>query len=73
MLGLVSVIGMPFTVLLPIVADKVLGGGPHTLGFLTAAHRRRRADLRHGSGDAPQRAWDWANGWGSPRRFWAYR
>jgi MFS family permease len=36
MLGLVSLIGMPFTVLLPIVADKVLGGGPHTLGFLTA-------------------------------------
>ncbi len=37
MLTLVSVIGMPFTVLLPIVADKVLGGGAHTLGFLTAA------------------------------------
>jgi MFS family permease len=37
MLTLVSVIGMPFTVLLPIVADKVLGGGPHTLGFLTAS------------------------------------
>ncbi len=37
MLGLVSLIGMPFTVLLPIVADKILGGGPHTLGFLTAA------------------------------------
>ena len=37
MLGLVSLIGMPFTVLMPIVADKVLGGGPNTLGFLTAA------------------------------------
>jgi predicted MFS family arabinose efflux permease len=37
MLTLVSVIGMPFTVLLPIVAAKVLGGGPNTLGFLTAA------------------------------------
>jgi len=37
MLGLVSLIGMPFTVLLPIVADKVLGGGANTLGFLTAA------------------------------------
>jgi len=37
MLGLVSLIGMPFTVLLPIMADKVLGGGAHTLGFLTAA------------------------------------
>lgn len=37
MLGLVSLIGMPFTVLMPIMADKVLGGGAHTLGFLTAA------------------------------------
>lgn len=37
MLGLVSLIGMPFSVLMPIVADKVLGGGAHTLGFLTAA------------------------------------
>ena len=37
MLGLVSLIGMPFTVLMPIIADKVLGGGAHTLGFLTAA------------------------------------
>ncbi len=37
MLGLVSLIGMPFTVLMPIFADKVLGGGAHTLGFLTAA------------------------------------
>ncbi len=37
MLGLVSLIGMPFTVLMPIFADKILGGGAHTLGFLTAA------------------------------------
>lgn len=37
MLGLVSLIGMPFTVLMPIFADKVLGGGAHTLGFLTAS------------------------------------
>lgn len=37
MLGLVSLIGMPFTVLMPIIADKVLGGGAYTLGFLTAA------------------------------------
>ena len=37
MLGLMSLIGMPFSVLLPIIADKVLGGGPHTLGFLTGA------------------------------------
>ena len=29
--------GMPFMVLLPIFAGKVLHGGPHTLGFLTGA------------------------------------
>lgn len=37
MLALIGLIGMPFTVLMPIMADKVLGGGAHTLGFLTAA------------------------------------
>ena len=36
MLGLVSMIGMPFSTLLPIMADKYLGGGAHTLGFLSA-------------------------------------
>ncbi len=34
LLGLVSVIGMPYTVLMPIVAVDVLHGGAHTLGFL---------------------------------------
>jgi MFS family permease len=29
--------GMPFVVLMPIFAKKVLSGGPHTLGFLMAA------------------------------------
>jgi MFS family permease len=33
----VSLIGMPYTVLMPIFASKVLGGGPNTLGFLMAA------------------------------------
>jgi MFS family permease len=37
MLGFVSLVGMPFSVLTPIFADKILGGGAHTLGFLTAA------------------------------------
>jgi MFS family permease len=36
-LTLVSVVGMPYTVLMPIFASTVLGGGPHTLGFLMAA------------------------------------
>lgn len=32
-----SLFGMPYTVLMPIIADRVLHGGPHTLGFLTGA------------------------------------
>ena len=36
-LGLVSLVGMPYTVLMPIFASEVLHGGPHTLGFLMAS------------------------------------
>ncbi len=32
--ALLSLMGMPFMVLMPIFASKVLHGGPHTLGFL---------------------------------------
>jgi len=35
--ALVSLMGMPFVVLMPIFAAEVLGGGPHTLGFLMGA------------------------------------
>jgi MFS family permease len=35
--ALVSLMGWPFTVLMPIFAAKVLNGGAHTLGFLTSA------------------------------------
>jgi len=35
--ALVSLMGMPFMVLMPIFAAQVLHGGPHTLGFLTAS------------------------------------
>jgi MFS family permease len=35
--ALVSLMGMPFVVLMPIFAAKVLNGGPHTLGFLMGA------------------------------------
>jgi len=34
LLGLVSVVGMPYTVLMPVVAVDLLHGGAHTLGFL---------------------------------------
>jgi MFS family permease len=33
----VSFMGMPYTVLMPAVASRMLGGGAHTLGFLMAA------------------------------------
>jgi MFS family permease len=35
--AVISLMGMPFVVLMPIFAKKVLGGGPHTLGFLMGA------------------------------------
>jgi MFS family permease len=37
LLALVSFTGMPYTVLMPVFAVRVLGGGPHTLGLLMAA------------------------------------
>jgi MFS family permease len=37
LLGLVSLMGMPYLVLLPVFARDILHGGPDTLGFLMAA------------------------------------
>ncbi|HEY0035933.1 MAG TPA: MFS transporter, partial [Longimicrobium sp.] len=37
LLALVSLMGMPYTVLMPVVAAGTLHGGPHTLGFLMGA------------------------------------
>jgi MFS family permease len=37
LLAAVSLMGMPYMVLMPIVATRVLGGGPHTLGVLMGA------------------------------------
>jgi MFS family permease len=37
LLALVSLVGMPYQVLMPIFAKEILGGGPHTLGFLMGA------------------------------------
>jgi predicted MFS family arabinose efflux permease len=37
LLALVSLAGMPYTVLMPVMAAGVLKGGPHTLGFLMGA------------------------------------
>jgi MFS family permease len=37
LLSLVSLVGMPYTVLMPIFASRILHGGAHTLGFLMGA------------------------------------
>src|SRR4051812_18385089 len=37
LIALVCLVGVPYTVLMPIFAGTVLGGGPHTLGFLMAS------------------------------------
>jgi MFS family permease len=37
LLALLNLIGMPYTVLMPIFADEILGGGPYTFGWLMAA------------------------------------
>lgn len=37
LLATVSLVGMPYTILMPIFASQILHGGPHTLGFLMAA------------------------------------
>jgi MFS family permease len=37
LLALVSAMGMPYSVLMPVVASQTLGGGAHTLGFLMTA------------------------------------
>jgi MFS family permease len=37
LLAIVSLVGMPYTVLMPIFAGAILRGGPNTLGFLMAA------------------------------------
>jgi len=37
LLGLASLMGMPYTILMPVFAKDILHGGPQTLGFLMAA------------------------------------
>jgi MFS family permease len=37
LLALISLVGMPYTALMPIFAGKILHGGAHTLGFLMSA------------------------------------
>ena len=37
LLSWLCLVAMPFSVLMPVFADEILGGGPHTLGFLMTA------------------------------------
>jgi MFS family permease len=37
LLAVSSLVGAPYTVLMPVFAKSILGGGPHTLGFLMGA------------------------------------
>jgi len=37
LLALVSLVGVPYTVLIPLYAGKILSGGPHTLGLMMTA------------------------------------
>jgi MFS family permease len=37
LLAFVSLVGFPYTVLIPVYAGTILGGGPHTLGLLMTA------------------------------------
>jgi MFS family permease len=37
LMGLLSLLAIPYSILLPVFAGEVLGGGPHTMGFLVAA------------------------------------
>ena len=37
LIAAISLVGMPYVVLLPVFAEEVLGGGPRTLGFLMSA------------------------------------
>jgi hypothetical protein len=37
LIGLVSLVGMPYTVLMPVFADKILHGGARGLGILMGA------------------------------------
>ncbi len=52
LLGLVSLTGMPYTVLMPIFADRILHGGARGLGLLmgaTGVGARDRRDRARGA------------------------
>ncbi len=58
LIGLVSLVGMPYTVLMPVFADQILHGGARGLGISDGRHRRWRPARRADPGleDRRQRA-----------------
>ena len=60
LLGVVSLAGMPYSVLMPIFADRILHGGARALGLLMAFSGLRRArggpDARDAEGGSRARA-----------------
>ena len=69
LLGLVSLTGMPYAVLMPIFADQILHGGAAALGCLMGASGVGRARGRAAAGDAAGRARAGAVGGGVRRRL----
>ncbi len=57
LLGLISFVGMPYTVLMPVFADQILHGGRTWFGNSDGRNRRGRPDGRSYSGLAPWRLW----------------
>ena len=68
--AVVSLMGMPFTVLMPIFAAKVLHGGPHTLGFLDGCGWDGCADRCDFIGHAQVCAGAWARHRHLGRNLW---
>ena len=58
--AVISLMGMPFVVLMPIFAARVLHGGPHTFGFLMGAMGIGRAGGRVAAGRAHAACSAWA-------------
>ncbi len=68
LLGVVSLAGMPYAVLMPIFADQILHGGAQALGHADGRVGRGRARRRAGAGDARRASAASAAGWRSRRR-----
>ena len=73
LVGLVSLVAMPYAVLMPVFAAKILHGNARTLGILMGVDGRGRAERRAGARVAPRSARDWRGSFRSPARRSAWR